>query len=62
MTDLTPESFTIGITGVDLSSQVSAYDPIGNKIVPVTVESRTTNLTVTVTAGDYPYLLIIQEK
>jgi len=62
MKDLTPESFNITITAnVDFgSATISTYDPIKNANVPVVVIFNKGNqLTITVTAGDYPYLLTI---
>ena len=61
---LSPESFVIDFTGVQATgATVSAYDPLNNVLVPVAINSATGNeLNLTVTATDYPYLLIIDEK
>jgi hypothetical protein len=69
---LIPEPFTIGLKGVSAASvRVSAYDPINDRAVPVTVNRGmpvTVNnsgfgdtVAVTVNAADYPYLLIIDD-
>jgi hypothetical protein len=60
---LTPESFQIAFTGVQAKgASVSVYDPLNDVAVPVVVNSATGDkLTLTVTAADYPYLLIINE-
>ena len=60
---LTPESFQIDFTGVHAKqATVSAYDPLNDVSVPVTVDSAAGDeLVLTVTAADYPYLLIIDE-
>ncbi|MBV8483513.1 MAG: hypothetical protein JO077_11675 [Verrucomicrobia bacterium] len=60
---LTPETFEIKFTGVHAKgASISVYDPLNDVSVPVVVNSATGNeLTLTVTAADYPYLLIINE-
>ena len=60
---LTPESFEIDFTGVHAKrATVSVYDPLNDVSVPVTVDSAAGDeLVLTVTAADYPYLLIIDE-
>jgi hypothetical protein len=61
--DLVPEQFTIGLKGFNAAiARVQAYDPINDQMVPVMVKARSNGiLTFTVTAADYPYLLIINE-
>lgn len=61
--DLVPEDFTITVGGLHgAGATVTAYDPIKNQIVPVTVVKRQPNaLTLKLTAADYPYLLTVQE-
>ncbi len=63
MKDLTPEQFTVQIKGVKgIGASVSAYDPLKNKTVPVIVNQKgSDNLSLTLTATDYPYLLTVQE-
>jgi hypothetical protein len=62
MKDLKPEKFTVEIKGIKGDSSVTAYDPIEDKTVPLTVISRKLNsLTLELTTADYPYLLTIQE-
>jgi hypothetical protein len=58
---LPPEQFTINIAGLNGSGTAcSAYDPIHDARVPVSIAAATTNsLTVVVTAADYPYLLTL---
>jgi len=60
---LTPESFQIDFTGIHAAwAKVSVYDPLNDVSVPVAVDSRAGDeLILTVTAADYPYLLIIDE-
>jgi hypothetical protein len=60
---LTPETFEITFTGIHTKgASVSVYDPLNDVAVPVVVNSATGDqLTLTVTAADYPYLLIINE-
>lgn len=62
-TDLTPETFTLQLSGFKgASALVTAYDPINNSNVPVTVLNRTAQaITLKVTATDYPYLLLVDE-
>ncbi len=61
--DLLPEEFTVQIKGIKgKGASVTAYDPINDKDVPVTVKDKEAGiLLVNLTATDYPYLLIIQE-
>ena len=63
MKDLPPEQFTVQIKGIKGSgASVTAYDPIKNRNVPVVVNGRgSDNLSLNLTATDYPYLLTIQE-
>lgn len=60
---LKPENFTVGIEKVKgTDASVTVYDPIEDRVVPVTVKSRESDsLTLELTAADYPYLLTIQE-
>jgi len=60
---LTPESFKIKFTGVHAKgATVSVYDPLNDVSVPVVVDSAVGDeFTLSVTAADYPYLLIIDE-
>lgn len=61
---LVPEQFTIQLTGIKAANaKVSAYDPINNQSIPVaaTASSSGNAVTLTVTAADYPYLLIIDD-
>ena len=60
---LPPEKFTLEIGGLKGNgATITAYDPIKNREVPVKVNTRAPNsLTLTVTATDYPRLLIVDE-
>jgi hypothetical protein len=60
---LTPESFEIKFTGIHTKdATVNVYDPLNDVSVPVVVDSAVGDeLALTVTAADYPYLLIIDE-
>ena len=59
---LKPEKFTVKVKGIEGDSLVTAYDPIEDTDIPVTVKTRKTNsLTLEMTATDYPYLLTVQE-
>jgi len=60
---LTPETFTVTLQGLNASdADVSAYDPINDTTVPLTVNSASGGtLKVTLLATDYPYFLIIDE-
>jgi hypothetical protein len=62
--NLPPEQYTVAVSGLKgLKASVSAYDPLKNVTVPVTVTRRTASaLTVQLSATDYPYLLIVDEK
>ncbi len=64
MESFTPEQFTFTVSGVNgASSTVTAYDPINNVSIPVTVRhSDSSTLTLTVTATNYPYLLTIDDS
>jgi hypothetical protein len=61
---LSPEYFTVTIVGIDgTTAAVSAYDPMNDAQVPVTVNQRaTSSVQLTLLAADYPYLLIVQES
>ncbi len=63
MQDLVPEQYTIQIQGLQgEGALVTAYDPINDKIIPVTIMGCDQNsLSLQLTATDYPYLLTIQE-
>ncbi len=63
MRDLPAEAFTVKIGGIHaLGATVTAYDPLRDQPVPVTVTARQTNaVTLKLPASDYPYLLLIQE-
>jgi hypothetical protein len=62
--NLSPAKFTIQISNLQAQgANVSVYDPMFDRPVPVTIERRGNNfLNLTVSATDYPYLLIIQER
>jgi hypothetical protein len=64
MKELSREEFTVKIRGIDgRGATVTAYDPLADRDVPVHVTSATADeLTVRLLAGDYPYLLLIQER
>jgi hypothetical protein len=61
---LAPEEFTVTIDGLrGTGAAVTAYDPLRDAAVPVTVVAASaSSLTVRVTAADSPYLLTVQEK
>jgi hypothetical protein len=61
---LPPESYQVQISGIKgETAKVSAYDAMNDRTVPVKVDRQTANsLTLTLSATDYPYLLIIQEQ
>lgn len=62
--DLPPEKFTIQISKLKAQgATVSVYDPMSDLSVPVKIDRRGSNfLNLTLSATDYPYLLIIQER
>jgi hypothetical protein len=62
--DLPPKKFTIQISKLKaLGATVSIYDPMNDLTLPVTINSRGSDfLDLTLSATDYPYLLIIQEQ
>ena len=62
--DLAPEKFAIQISNLKTQgTTVSVYDPMHDRTLPVTIDRRGSNfLKLTVSATDYPYLLIIQER
>lgn len=64
MAPFSPERFTVNIKGVrGTNANVTAYDPMHDSAVPVTVVQReNTGLSVILTAADYPYLLTVQEQ
>ena len=60
---LIPESFEIEFTGIHTKgATMSVYDPLNDVSVPLTVDSAGDDLRLSLTAADYPYLLIIDEK
>jgi hypothetical protein len=63
-TSLPPESYQVQISGMKgEGAEVEVYDPMNDRTVPVQVDRQTTNsLSLTLSATDYPYLLIIQEQ
>ncbi|WP_146132094.1 hypothetical protein [Pleurocapsa sp. CCALA 161] len=63
MEDMVSESFTIKINGEQLSkASVQVYDPINNRKLPVSTKYSHDNLSIKLTATDYPYLLIINNN
>ncbi len=61
--DMPAEAFTLTISGLQALDTVSAYDPMTDQSVPVTVVSATgSTATLQVQATDSPRLLVIQEK
>ena len=60
---LIPEYFTLTISGLNaVGALFSAYDPINDAVMPVSVNTTTTNgAQLTLLATDYPYFLIVQE-
>ncbi len=64
MRDLAPERFTVSLAGVDgTGAEISAYDPMHNRSVPVSVTARSrSGVDVVLQATDYPYLLTIQDR
>jgi len=61
--DMPPETFVLDLGNVrGVGATVSAYDPLRDAAVPVTVLGATgTTLRLRVTAADYPYVLNITE-
>ena len=61
---LTPEKFTVRLNGLKgEGATISAYDPIHDKSVPITIKQRGADfVALDLIAADYPYLLIVQEK
>ena len=62
--NLTPANFTIQISKLKApGATVSVYDPMNDRTVPVTINRRGRDfLNLTLSATDYPYLLIVQEQ
>jgi hypothetical protein len=62
--NLPPANFTIQISKLKApGATVSVYDPMNDRTLPVTINSRGRNfLNLTLSATDYPYLLIIREQ
>ncbi len=63
-TDLAPEEYTVRLSGIHgLKAHITAYDPIADDSVQVSVTDRsTTDVEITTAAVDYPRLLIIDES
>jgi hypothetical protein len=61
--DLPPEKFAIQISKLKAQgATVSVYDPLHDRPLPITINRRGRDfLNLTLSATDYPYLLIIQE-
>ena len=62
--DLPSEPFSLSLSGVHGNvATVTAYDPINNVYVPVTITGRGSDtLNMTVPATDYPYILTIHDQ
>ena len=62
--NLPPEQFTIQISKLKAEgATVSVYDPMHDRTVPISIDRRGQHfLNLTLSATDYPYLLIIQER
>jgi hypothetical protein len=62
--DLPPQKFTIQISKLNTQvATVSIYDPMNDRTLPVTINSRGRDfLNLTLSATDYSYLLIVQEQ
>jgi hypothetical protein len=62
--NLRPEQFTIQISKLKAQgATVSVYDPMHDRTLPVSIDRRGRDfLSLTLSATDYPYLLIIQER
>jgi hypothetical protein len=62
--DLPPEQFAIQISKLKAQgATVSVYDPLHDRTLPAKIDRRGRDfLNLTVSATDYPYLLIIQEQ
>jgi hypothetical protein len=60
---LTPEAFTVDVSGINgVGATFTVCDPLNDKKVPLTVNSTAASeVNLTLTAADYPYMLIIQE-
>ena len=61
---LAPEQYTIKFSGIKgAGSNISVYDPINNTSIPFTLNSADqNNIDITLTATDYPYMLIVDES
>jgi hypothetical protein len=61
---LNPEQFTMTVKGFKgTGAQFTVYDPLNNQEVPLLVNSvNDSQVSLTVTTADYPYLLTVQEK
>jgi hypothetical protein len=61
MKNMIPEKFTVKIASQKLNkASVDVYDPLNNRKIPVLIKQVSNdNLTLELTATDYPYLLII---
>jgi hypothetical protein len=62
--NLPPEQFTIQISNLKAQgATISVYDPMNDRTLPVQIDRRGSDfLRLTLSATDYPYLLIIQEQ
>jgi hypothetical protein len=58
------ERYVVRLGGIrGRGASVRAYDPVKNASIPVSiVRGAVDSLTVSLTATDYPYLLIVQER
>jgi hypothetical protein len=62
--EMPPEQFTLQVAGLHAQgAAINAYDPINDRMVPVQVLAASPReVTLRVTAADYPYLLTVQER
>ncbi|AFZ34378.1 hypothetical protein Sta7437_0787 [Stanieria cyanosphaera PCC 7437] len=62
--DLTPEKFTVEITGIKDLTAVSVYDPINDKNIPVkfSQNAESNSFSLELIATDYPYLLTLKRE
>jgi hypothetical protein len=62
--NLPPANFTIQISKLKApGATVSVYDPMNDRTVPITINRQGRDfLNLTLSATDYPYLLIVQEQ
>lgn len=60
--DLRPESYSVQVRGFRSSARFSAVDPLTNKAVPVQASKPNRDgVTLTLTATDYPCVLLVNE-